>query len=60
MKTKPETMSDQHDRVVDALAELEQAAQDYQTTGRAAYPRKRLARAALVYSARVRRLAGVR
>jgi hypothetical protein len=60
VKTNTETMGARHERVVDALAELEQAAQDYSTTNRAASPRKRLAKAALDYAARVRRMAGVR
>jgi hypothetical protein len=64
MRTKTETMADQHGRMLDALADLEEqavalcspAANDY--AKRAA--RTRLAAAALVYAARVRRLAGVR
>jgi hypothetical protein len=64
MKTKPETMADQHLAVMHALAELEERAVvvgDPQSGGhQKRMARAGLAAAALVYAARVRRLAGVR
>ena len=60
MKTTTDSLGYRHERVIDALADLERAALDYSTTGRADHPRKRLAKAAVEYSAALRRLAGVR
>lgn len=63
MKTRPETMGEQHERVLEALAELEVSASAYvseQPGWARQRARNRLATAALTYAARVRRLAGVR
>lgn len=64
MRTKDETAEDRHARVLDALADLEHRAIEYASKTPAEWTRgaarNQLARAALTYARRVRRLAGVR
>ncbi len=64
MRTKDETATDRHARTISALADLERSALNFAskppsdwTRGEA---RNEMARLALIYAARVRRLAGVR